>query len=48
MSRDIQVYLGYDGLIYADQRRKELLDQKIEALEIELAKLKKLRRGFRS
>lgn len=48
LSLDVQTFFGYDGLIYAKQRRKERLDQKIEALENELARLKKLRRELGS
>lgn len=48
MNQDPQFYFGYDGVIYADKKRRELLDRKIEVLEIELARLKKLRRRLRS
>lgn len=44
MSREIQTFLGYDGIFYANKRRLELLDKKIDDLEIELTRLKKLRR----
>lgn len=43
-NRDVLTFFGYNGLIYAKQRRKEILDQKIEALEVELARLRELRR----
>lgn len=43
---DVQTYLGYNGVFYADQKRRERLDRKIEALEVELARLKQLRRGM--
>lgn len=46
MSREVQAYFGYDGVVYANQRHRELLDAKIEELERELARLKKLRRDL--
>lgn len=45
LSREVQAYLGYDGIVYADQKRKKFLNQKIEALEVELSRLKELRDG---
>jgi hypothetical protein len=41
-----ELYFGLDGIIYADQRRRELLDEKIKTLELELARLKRLRRSW--
>lgn len=48
MSReDVQTFLGYNGVFYADKKRRERLDRKIEVLEVELARLKQLRGDMR-
>lgn len=44
MSREVQTYLGYNSVVYADKRRVDLLDKKIKALEVELARLRRRRR----
>lgn len=45
---NVQTFFGFDGLVYANQRRREILDAKIAALESELVKLRELRRRMRS
>ena len=43
---NVKDFFGFDGLVYAAQQQKELLDRRIKVLESELVKFRELRRDL--